>query len=278
MLSTEAEWKDIANKTFQRWHFRNCFAADDGKHIQLMHPHNSGFWYINYNGFFSIVLMALADYDYKFLFADIGWKVRISDGSLFRNCDFYGALVWNELKLPLPTEVPPLNPGWNSTEPVPFVFVGDDAFPLTNFCMKSYPLTVLTEEERLFNFRLSHFRRISKNAFGIWSNTFCLFSTRICMQPEKTTSCALALIALHNLLGTKSRNSYTPPGFAGEADKDGRIHEGEWRKQMHIFNNLLPLPSTHSRRSTADAIGIRNSFKQYFCGAGSVPWQWKHLL
>ena len=40
---------------------------------------------------------------------------------------------------------------------------------------------------------------------------------------------------------------------------------------MYTFNNLLPVSSTHSRRSTADAVGIRNSFKQYFCGAGSVP-------
>ena len=83
------------------------------------------------------------------------------------------------------------------------------------------------------------------------------------MQPEKATPCALASIALHNLLRTKSRNLYTPPGFADEADKDGRIHEGEWRKQIHTFNNLLPLSLTHSRKSTADAIGIRNSFKQY---------------
>ena len=28
--------------------------------------------------------------------------------------------------------------------------------------MKPYPLTGLTEEERLFNFQLSHFRRISE--------------------------------------------------------------------------------------------------------------------
>ena len=52
MPSTEDEWKDIANKTFQTWHFPNCFAAADGKHIQLMHPHNSGSLYINYKGFF----------------------------------------------------------------------------------------------------------------------------------------------------------------------------------------------------------------------------------
>ena len=99
-------------------------------------------------GFFSIVLMALADYDYKFLFVDYGCQGRISDGSVFQNCDFYGALARNKLNLPLLTEVPPLNPGWNSTEPLPFVFVGDDASPLTNFCMKLYPLTGLTEEER----------------------------------------------------------------------------------------------------------------------------------
>ena len=83
-----------------------------------MHPHNSGSLYINYKGFFSIVLMALADYDYKFLFVDIGCQGRIRDGGIFWNCDFYRALARNELNLPLPTEVPPLNLGWNSTEPL----------------------------------------------------------------------------------------------------------------------------------------------------------------
>ena len=79
-----------------------------------------------------------------------------------RNCDFYGAFVRNELNLPLPTEVPPLNPAWNSTEPLPFVFVGDDVFPLNNFCMKPYPFTGLTEKERLLNFRLSLLNALSK--------------------------------------------------------------------------------------------------------------------
>ena len=151
----------------QRWHFPNCFAAANGNHMQLMHRHNSGSLYINYRGFFSIVLMALADYDYKFLFVETGCQGRNSDGGVFRNCHFYGALVRNELNLALPMEVPPLNPGWNSTEPLPFVFAGDDGFPLTNFRMKLYPLTGLTEEERLFSFQLPHFRRISKNIFGI---------------------------------------------------------------------------------------------------------------
>ena len=54
MPSTEDELKDIANKTF---------AAADGKHIPLMHPHNSGSLYINYKRFFSIAVTDLADYD-----------------------------------------------------------------------------------------------------------------------------------------------------------------------------------------------------------------------
>ena len=83
MPSTEDELKDIANKTFQEWPFPNCFAAADGKHIPLMHPHNSGSLYINYKRFFSIVVTDLADYDYKFLFIDIGCQGRISDGGFF---------------------------------------------------------------------------------------------------------------------------------------------------------------------------------------------------
>ena len=74
-----------------------------------------------------------------------GCQGRISDEGVFRNCDFYRALVCNKLNLSLRTEVPSLNPGWNSTEPLPLVFVGDDAFPRTNFCMKPYPLTALTD-------------------------------------------------------------------------------------------------------------------------------------
>ena len=58
-------------------------------------------------------------------------------------------------------------------------------------------------------------------------------------------------------------------------DQEGRINEDEERKQINTFNNLLVFPSALSRRSTTDAIG--NSFKQHFCGAGIVLWQWKYL-
>ena len=143
--------------------------------------------------------------------------------------------------------------------------------------MKPYPLTGLTEEERLFNYRLSHFRRISKNTFGIWSNRSRLFLTRICMQPEKSYILHLSINRVTQSFTYKIKKFIYSVRVCWWGRDDGRIYEGEWRKQIHTFNYLLSLSLIHSQKSTA-VIGIRNLFKQYICGAGSVPWQWKHLL
>ena len=47
----------------------------------LRQPRNSGSTFYNYKHQFSIVLMALADADYNFLYVDVGRQGRISDGA-----------------------------------------------------------------------------------------------------------------------------------------------------------------------------------------------------
>ena len=72
MPRTEEEWKSVADKTFDCWQFSNAVGAMDGKHISLFHPKGSGSEYCNYKGFFSLVMFALAVYDYKFMSIDVG--------------------------------------------------------------------------------------------------------------------------------------------------------------------------------------------------------------
>ena len=67
---------------------------------------DSGSDFYNYKGFFSIVMLANVDYDSKFLFADMGYQGRISDGGVLRNSDFNKALESGRLNLPNPAPLP----------------------------------------------------------------------------------------------------------------------------------------------------------------------------
>ena len=49
---------------------------------------------------------------------------------------------------------------------LPFVLVGDEAFPLKEYLMKPYPGRDLNEERRVYNYSLSRARRVIENAFG----------------------------------------------------------------------------------------------------------------
>lgn len=61
-LSVE-EWNEIGNHFGLRWNCPNCYGVIDGKHIVIKAPANSISEFFNYKGSFSIVLLAVVDYD-----------------------------------------------------------------------------------------------------------------------------------------------------------------------------------------------------------------------
>ena len=173
MPDTEDAWRDIAREFLEKWNFNNCIGAMDGKHVLIRPPPNSGSYYFNYKHSFSIVLLAIVDANYKFIYTDIGCNGQISDGGVFKNCNLYHALEQKNLKIPKESTLP------GSNQVFPFVLVADDAFPLKDYIMKPYSQHGLTAEKRVFNYRLSRTTRI--------------FMTPINLSPEKVETITLLL-------------------------------------------------------------------------------------
>ena len=49
------------------------------------------------------------------------------------------------------------------------------------------------------------------------------------MTPDKAVIAIMVSLALHNMLRTKSSESYTPTGFVDSEIPNGNVIQGEWR-------------------------------------------------
>ena len=80
--------------------FPNCNGAIDGKHIKINYPTPSGSLYYNYKKYYSIVLLAVVDAYYRFIFLDIGSYGKASDYAIYTNSSLYWALQNKTLNIP----------------------------------------------------------------------------------------------------------------------------------------------------------------------------------
>ena len=235
----------------------------DGKHVVLKKPANSGSTFYNYKHHFSIVLLAVVDADYRFLYVDVGCQGRISDGGVFRNSTLYDALEHNALNIPPPQNIP------NTATVSPFVLVADDAFPLTSNIMKPFAHRGLNQMERVFNYRLSRARRVSENAFGILVSRFRVFRSGMEVKPEKAKDVVLAATVLHNYLIRRSA-----PYFS-VASRSMTSMENDEAAPSDDFGQLRRIGPCAHKKATLTAKAVRIQFAEYFMSAeGQVQWQW----
>ena len=130
---------------------------------------------------------------------------------------------------------------------MPYVLLADDAFPLGKHCLKPYSQSGLTPmKQRVFNHLLSRFRRVTENAFGILTNRFHVFTTKMYLDPDKATTITLASLVLHNMLRQLSHESYTPDGFIDMEKSNGEMLQGEWREENFGASVLQSLPNCNT--------------------------------
>ncbi len=146
------EWQRVADQFADHWQMYHAIGAIDGKHVPLKCPKKSGTVFYNYKGFYSIILLALVDGDYKFLWVDVGQNGSSSDAQIFNQCELKEVIEDGMIGFP------PEDPLPKDDRPMPYFILGDDAFALKTWLMKPFSQDNMTDEQRIFNYRLSHGR------------------------------------------------------------------------------------------------------------------------
>ena len=222
---TPEMWLHSADQFEKCWNLPNCIGALDGKHIQLMKPSNSGSLFYNYKGTFSMVLMAIANANYKFVCVDIGAYGSQGDGGVWRLSEMGKKFNSGGLNVPLGRRLP----DFSDAGPVPFYIAADDAFPLQPDILRPFSGKDKQEKERInqanfgpaveaigarksacremserqcvYNYRLSRGCRIIENTFGITVHRFqVLLNPMKLRKPSHAEAVIMACVCLHNFL------------------------------------------------------------------------------
>ena len=266
--TTEQEWRAIAEQFERRWNFPHALGALDGKHVGIRQPRGGGSVYYNYKGFHSIILMALVDADYKFLWVDVGTAGSTSDCAIFNLSELKEMFEADTIGVPAP------DPLTHDDQPTPYFLIGDDAFPLRTWLMKPFSQRQLNHEKRIFNYRLSRARRIVENAFGILANRFGCLLTHMRQQPRTVTTITEACVCLHNLM--RIRYPGQQNALVDQEDEDHQVVPGAWRdgRNMEDMEDVAG-----GNRATMRGKAQRLYLTHYVNSAvGSVPWQDRIVL
>lgn len=263
------KWKEIADGFEKIWNLPNCCGSMNGKHVRIKCPACSGSEFFNYKKFFSIILFALCDHRYRFLYVNIGDSGRHSDSGVFINSALGELMNRNAVGLPNPDHLP------GSAHRFPYFFVGDDAFPLRINIMKPYSGNGLLLNKQIFNMRISRARRVVENAFGILSSKFQIFYNMMQCEVDLAELVVKAAVILHNfIIDTKQ----TSPNMGDTPRVDGKMKRGLWRAEC-TKNQGLAFGQVHqvgSKNYTKASGNLRNILCEYLTwGPGSVSWQFE---
>ncbi|WKX95126.1 hypothetical protein Q1695_011967 [Nippostrongylus brasiliensis] len=225
-----------------RWDYPAAMGALDGKHIACVCPKRSGSLFYNYKNYYSIVLLALVDANYKCVLYDLGAAGRSSDAGVFMTSEMKTFLEDNDGDFPVPVDL-------DGMGTVPCHFLVDQGFRLTTRFLRPYSNAeaAYDSKKRYFNYKMNSARRVVENYFGILAGRFRLLLRRVHGTPEHIKDIVQSLMILHNLL----------VDAIGGDTVVGRYSINPVQDDNARFDDV--------DRTTDDAKLLRDTMKDYFC-------------
>lgn len=250
------DFKVKAAEFSYKWNYPNCILAIDGKHVRIRSPSNSGSLFYNYKDYFSTVLLAMVDANYKFIVVDIGSYGKEGDSGIFLKSELGKQILGGTFRFPEDSALP------GSNIIVPHVIVGDEAFRLHKHIMKPYSRKAGKEDnsKKNFNYRLSRARRVTENAFGLLSQIFRVFYQPINIQITTCDDLIWVACCLHNMLRDAYMENNKRPFY--ELDSE----------QTEPTNNMLSM-TRGGGFYNIEGFEVRDRFKNFFNNEGTVSWQ-----
>ncbi len=147
--------------------------------------------YHNFKNFYSIVLMALVDSHYRFVWGSRGYPGNSHDSIILQSTK-----LWSSIKNG--NGLPSIGKTIGKHS-VPPLIVGDSAFPLATWLMKPYTNTVLSPKQRYFNYRLSRARMVTEGAYGQLKGRWRVSLIKCESSSTNVRTFALACMVLHNI-------------------------------------------------------------------------------
>ena len=175
-----------------KYDFPQCAGAVDGTHIPIISPEEYPADYFNRKGWHSIVMQGTMNHLGQFVDIYVGWPGRVHDARVFANSTLYkkgqdGVLL----------------PNWTETisgKDVSLVILGDPAYPLLPWLMKTYPDNGrLNQQQKTFNYRLSHARVVVEHAYGRLKGRWRCLQKRLDISVCDVPKFVVACVVLHNV-------------------------------------------------------------------------------
>ncbi|XP_033998069.1 protein ANTAGONIST OF LIKE HETEROCHROMATIN PROTEIN 1-like [Trematomus bernacchii] len=153
------KFAEMADYTENRWGLPQCVGAIDGSHIPILAPQEYHCDYFNRKGWHSIILQGVVDGKGHFWNVFAGMPGSLHDARVLRLSTLWELASRGNYFPPCTRNIGGVNAG--------YYILGDNAYPLQNWLMKTFPDNrQLTAEHVIYNKNICRARVVVENAFG----------------------------------------------------------------------------------------------------------------